>query len=51
MRRDASLAGANGFVYVADVAGDRPASHFTPRVVPRHELASIPLELPLIAWR
>ncbi len=28
----------------------RPASHFTPRVLPRAEDVSLPLELPLIRW-
>jgi starch phosphorylase len=28
----------------------RPSWHFTPRVVPFHPEARVPIELPLIAW-
>ncbi len=41
---------ANGFVYSADVPRARPATHFTPRVVPYHPLASIPTEMNCILW-
>jgi starch phosphorylase len=50
MNRDIALVGARGHVYAADVADDRPASHFAPRVVPGRDLVNIPLELPLITW-
>lgn len=50
MRRVAPLHGAHGFVYGADVPDSRPASHFTPRVVPTHQDACVPLELPLVQW-
>ncbi len=42
---------ANAFIYHASVQTDRPASHFTPRIVPFHPDARIPLEMPLIAWQ
>jgi starch phosphorylase len=50
MRRDAPLMGSRGFVYVADVRTPRPAEHFTPRAVPYHPAALMPLELPLVTW-
>jgi starch phosphorylase len=50
MRRDAPLVGAHGYVYVADVPNTRPHEHFTPRVVPSHPDACVPLELPLVTW-
>ncbi|HVY65079.1 MAG TPA: alpha-glucan family phosphorylase, partial [Gammaproteobacteria bacterium] len=40
----------NGFVYSAELDTARPPGHITPRVVPNHADASIPLELPLIHW-
>jgi len=36
--------------YTATIRTSRPVSDFTPRVVPFHRAARIPLELPLIAW-
>jgi len=50
MRRGAPLVGARGFTYVAAVSDSRPASDFTPRVVPHHPGVAIPLELPAILW-
>jgi glycogen phosphorylase len=41
---------ANAFIYSMTVESIRPASNFTPRVVPFHPDARIPIELPLIAW-
>jgi glycogen phosphorylase len=38
------------FRFTATIATRRPASHFTPRVVPHHPHARLPLELPLIRW-
>lgn len=40
----------NAAVYRLTVETGRPASDFTPRVVPQHPDACVPLELPLIAW-
>ena len=39
------------FVYTASVGGDRPAADFTPRVVPFHPSASVPLEAGEILWQ
>jgi starch phosphorylase len=52
MERGEPLVGsANGFVYVASVPATRPASDYTPRVVPYKNGASVPLEAPFIRWR
>ena len=51
LSRDAALAGtANAYVYTGLVATDRPASDYTPRVIPAHPQASVPLEANLILW-
>ena len=51
MKRGERLLGStNGFTYVADVPARRPAADFTPRVIPFHKEASIPLEAPYILW-
>ncbi len=42
---------ANAFIFSATVETLRPAGDFTPRVVPFHPDARIPIELPLIAWQ
>lgn len=41
----------NAFIYSTTVETVRPAWNFTPRVVPFHPDARIPIELPLIAWQ
>jgi len=52
MQRSEPLVGsANAFLYVANVPATRPASDYTPRVVPYKVGASIPLEAPFIRWR
>jgi starch phosphorylase len=52
MNRGEQLVGAsNAFLYVASVPANRPASDYTPRVVPYKIGASVPLETPLICWR
>jgi glycogen phosphorylase len=50
MERGAQLPD-NGFLYWADVDGNRPASDFTPRVIPYHPSASVPLEASQIVWQ
>ena len=51
MARGETLAGSvNGHVYRARVPADRPATHYTPRVIPRFDGAAIPLESPFIVW-
>jgi glycogen phosphorylase len=42
---------ADGWVrYGATIESRRPATDFTPRIVPRHPQACVPMELPLIVW-
>ena len=38
------------YVYVGEVPASRPASDFTPRLMPFHAGASVPLEAPFILW-
>jgi starch phosphorylase len=47
-----SLAGTTGgFVFAGSVPAERPAEHYTPRIVPRHPGASLPLEEAHILWQ
>jgi starch phosphorylase len=39
------------YQYVGVVPSNRPVNHYTPRAIPYHEGALIPLEIPLIAWQ
>jgi starch phosphorylase len=39
-----------GFVYEGAAPAERPAADYTPRIVPRHEGAAVPLEAPQILW-
>jgi starch phosphorylase len=42
---------ANAWVYRGRIPGSsRPASHFTPRIVPYHAESRVPIEAPLIRW-
>jgi starch phosphorylase len=51
MERKSPLAGAvNGFVFVTRIAAKRPAEDFTPRIVPYHPEAFIPMEEAHILW-
>jgi starch phosphorylase len=51
MDRGAPLAGVgNGYVYRATVPAGRPAADYTPRVVPEHPAAVVPLEANRILW-
>ena len=51
MRRVDTLPSAlNGYLYHAAVATPRSPGDFTPRVVPFHPAARVPLECPLIRW-
>jgi starch phosphorylase len=43
--------GSGAVVYRATIDTARPATHFTPRVVPYHRDARLPIELPLVAWQ
>lgn len=40
----------NAYVYSGEVAATRPAAHYTPRIVPFHPMASVPLETSHIFW-
>jgi starch phosphorylase len=40
-----------GFLYSATIDSPRDANDFTPRVVPYHRYASIPLEASQIIWQ
>lgn len=51
MDRGARIAkSSGGFVYTARIPAARPASDYTPRIVPYHPGASVPLEAPFILW-
>jgi starch phosphorylase len=51
MRRERRAEGsANGYVFTASVPASRPASDWTPRVLPEHPGAVVPLEAPHIVW-
>lgn len=50
MTRGEPLVGQNVWRYTASVPASRPASEYTPRVIPRHPHASIPLECRHILW-
>ncbi|MEW6325720.1 MAG: alpha-glucan family phosphorylase, partial [Nitrospirota bacterium] len=52
MERKESIAGAvNGHIYTAEAPATRPAHHFTPRIIPSHPQALVPLEETLILWQ
>jgi starch phosphorylase len=51
LRRGEALPGAiNGFLYTGLLPTERPLSHYTPRIIPAHPEALVPLELNLITW-
>jgi glycogen phosphorylase len=51
MNRGERLVGApSAFTYSASVPTIRPVAHYTPRLVPRHVGAFVPLEAPFILW-
>ncbi len=41
---------ASAHLYSAAAPAARPPSHYTPRIIPRREGVSVPLECPLILW-
>lgn len=52
MRRQEAIPGAvNAYLFLAECLSTRPAHHFTPRVVPFHPKALVPIEAPLILWQ
>jgi starch phosphorylase len=51
MTREGRVEGsANGFVFAASVPATRPSSDWTPRVLPDHPGAVVPLEASQILW-
>ena len=51
MNRGERLVGsANGFTYTARIPAARPAADYTPRLIPQHSGAIVPLEAPYILW-
>jgi len=51
MKRDERLVGSeNGFLYIAEVPANRPATDYTPRLIPQKSGASVPLEAVFIVW-
>jgi starch phosphorylase len=51
LRPDRPLSGAaGGYLYAGEVPAGRPAADYTPRVVPAHPEAVVPLEARFIRW-
>jgi starch phosphorylase len=51
MQREGRMHGVvNGYIYRAAVPAQRQAEHYTPRIVPHHPDAFIPMESTRIAW-
>ncbi len=51
MTRGQRLAGGNGYLYSGQVEATRPASHYTPRVIPSRPGVAVPLEASEILWQ
>ncbi|MDP3090537.1 MAG: alpha-glucan family phosphorylase [Nitrospira sp.] len=52
MHQQGTIPGSvHGYVFWADSPATRPAHHFTPRIVPFHPAATVPLEESLILWK
>lgn len=52
MRRGRKLIGTgNGYIYAAEVEGNRPASDFTARLIPYRPGVAVPLEAGQILWQ
>jgi glycogen phosphorylase len=49
-RGEAATGAVNGWIYQATTDKERPADDYTPRVVPYHPEASVPLEAGQILW-
>ena len=51
MNRGERLVGStNAFIYTASLAATRAAADYTPRVIPEHSGAFVPIEAPFILW-
>jgi glycogen phosphorylase len=51
MTRGERLTDANGHVYSARVPASHPATDYTPRIIPNHPAAAVPLEAAQILWQ
>jgi starch phosphorylase len=51
MTRGERLTDANGHVYSARVPASHPVSAYTPRIIPHHPEAAVPLEAAQILWQ
>lgn len=49
-RSERLVGSENAFVYSGSIPATRPAADFTPRLVPQHAGAFVPLEAPYILW-
>jgi glycogen phosphorylase len=49
-RGDRLVGSTNGFLYSAQVRAIRPVTDYTPRLVPNHTHALVPLDAPFILW-
>jgi glycogen phosphorylase len=49
-RGDRLVGSENGYTYTAHIPASRPAADYTPRLVPQHLSAFVPLEAPFILW-
>jgi starch phosphorylase len=49
-RAEAATGAGNGWIYQCRIGRERPADDYTPRVVPYHPEASVPLEAGQILW-
>ena len=50
IRGEHLVGSSNGFTYTARVPASRPAADYTPRLVPAHSGAHVPLESSFILW-
>jgi starch phosphorylase len=50
-RGQALIGSGNDFNYSLEVEANRPASGYTPRIIPAHPLANMPLDCSRILWR
>ena len=51
MKRGPQLVGADGYIYGAEVSSIRPATDYTPRVIPHYAGVAVPLEAARILWQ
>jgi starch phosphorylase len=51
VRGERLLGALNGYVFRGEAPTERPVEHFTPRIMPAHPAASIPLEESHLLWQ